>query len=122
TPTTTNVRTIPSRLMWLSPCVFSIGRTSGLSRSATDSRNDMRLDLLVAKPGQQLPEGRRPDDRIELTPVVRNKADAVEHHVVHLPSIAPVDETVVDRDLHSAVGRDPGPHLFVRGVDRCAQD
>src|SRR5512146_1034424 len=60
-------------------------------RTATHSRDRVRLDLVASQLHQEVGEGRRPDDRVELAPVVRDQAHAVQDHVVHGPPRTTLD-------------------------------
>jgi len=63
---------------------------SSASRAVTHPRNHMRLDVLVPQSRQDVGEGRHPDDRVELAPVVRDQAHPVQHqsYTAHRASLS----------------------------------
>src|SRR6266446_6186545 len=61
------------------------------------------------------------DDLVELGPVVRDEADALDDHVVDEPAVAVPVHLVLDRDLGAVLGGDAGADRGLIAVDGVAE-
>src|SRR5207245_7267722 len=80
------------------------------------------LDLFLAHLVHETSERGSLDDPVELAPVGRDEAHALEQHVVDLPPLPGPVESVLDRNLLLPHGHDLGPHGRVVAVDRLADE
>src|SRR5438128_5834713 len=66
----------------------------------------VELFLLLPHLLDEFRVGRGDDDLVELGPVVRNEADALDEDVIDEPLVAALEHPVIDRDLRPLFGRD----------------